>query len=31
MILTRTLKLDFAVNSKANIDEPYGRIDKIRS
>ena len=26
--LTRTLKLDFAANSKANIDEPYGRIDK---
>jgi len=26
--ITRTLKLDFAVNSKANIDEPYGRIDK---
>ena len=26
--ITRTLKLDFAVNSKANVDEPYGRIDK---
>ena len=26
--LTRTLKLDFAVNSKANIDEPAGRLDK---
>jgi len=26
--LTRTLKLDFAVNSKANIDEPSGKIDK---
>ena len=26
--LTRTLKLDFAANSKANIDEPYGRIDR---
>ena len=26
--LTRTLKMDFAVNSKANIDEPAGRIDK---
>jgi len=26
--LTRTLKIDFAVNSKANIDEPAGRIDK---
>ena len=26
--LTRTLKLDFAVNSRANIDEPAGRLDK---
>ena len=26
--LTRTLKLDFAVNQKANIDEPSGKIDK---
>ena len=26
--LTRTLKLDFAVNSKANIDEPAGKLDK---
>ena len=26
--LTRTLKIDFAVNSKANIDEPAGKLDK---
>ena len=26
--ITRTLKLDFAANSKANIDEPYGSLDK---
>ena len=26
--ITRTLKLDFAANSKANIDEPFGRLDK---
>ena len=26
--LMRTLKLDFAVNQKANIDEPAGRLDK---
>ena len=26
--LTRTLKLDFAVNSKANIDEPSGALDR---
>ena len=26
--LTRTLKIDFAVTSKANIDEPSGRLDK---
>jgi len=26
--ITRTLKLDFAVNSKANIDEPYGKLEK---
>ena len=26
--LTRTLKLDFSVNSKANIDEPSGRLSK---
>jgi cell surface protein SprA len=26
--LTRTLKIDFAVTSKANIDEPAGRLDK---
>ena len=26
--ITRTLKLDFAANSKANIDEPFGRLDR---
>ena len=26
--LTRTLKLDFAVNQQANIDEPVGKLDK---
>ena len=26
--LTRTLKLDFTVNSKANIDEPAGKLSK---
>ena len=26
--ITRTLKLDFAANSKANIDEPFGSLDR---